>query len=124
MRITAKGMFKRLGYERERILNERFISYRKPYGNSFCYIQFDLKDKTYNAHYFGQKGGCFQQILSLKELVAIYKQIYELGGEFTYECKRNDFECKKYLTKLFLSVIICTYISNAMTKTSSRKSAV
>ena len=89
MRITAKGMFKRLGYEREIILNERFISYRKTYGNSFCYIQFDLKDKTYNAHYFGQKGGCFQQILSLKELVAIYKQIYELGGEFTYECKRN-----------------------------------
>lgn len=44
MKITAKGMFKRLGYERERILNERFISYRKPYGNSFCYIQFDLKD--------------------------------------------------------------------------------
>ena len=89
MRITAKGMFKRLGYERERILNERFISYRKPYGNSICYIQFDLKDKTYNAHYFGQKGGCFQQILSPKELVAIYKQIDELGGGFTYECKRN-----------------------------------
>lgn len=89
MKLTAKGMFKRLGYERERILNERFISYRKPYGNSFCYIQFDLKDKTYNAHYFGQKGGCFQQILSPKELVAIYKQIDELGGEFTYECKTD-----------------------------------
>lgn len=89
MKLTAKGMFKRLGYERERILNERFISYRKPYGNSFCYIQFDLKDKTYNAHYFGQKGGCFQQILSPKELVAIYEQIEELGGGFTYECRAN-----------------------------------
>lgn len=36
-----------------------------------------------------QKGGCFQQILSPKELVAIYKQIDELGGEFTYERRRN-----------------------------------
>lgn len=86
MKISAKGMFKRLGYVRERILNERFISYRKPNGNSFCYIQFDLKKKTYNAHYFGPKGGCFQQILSSKEMLAIQKQIDELGGEFTYEC--------------------------------------
>lgn len=89
MRITAKGMFKRLGYERQDLRNEQFIVYKKPSGIGFCCIQFDLKDKTYNAHYFGQKGGCFQQILSPKELVAIYKQIDELGGGFTYECKRN-----------------------------------
>ena len=46
MKITAKGMFKRLGYKREIILNYRFISYRKPRGTSFCYIQFDLKEKN------------------------------------------------------------------------------
>lgn len=88
MNIKAKGMFKRLGYERERILNERFISYRKPNGTSFCYIQFDLKKKTYNAHYFDPKG-CHPQILSIKEMLAIQKQIEELGGEFTYECRTN-----------------------------------
>lgn len=88
MKITAKGMFKRLGYQKERILNERFISYRKPRGTSFCYIQFDLKEKTYEAHYFDPKG-CHPQILSPKELVAIYEQIEELGGGFTYECKRD-----------------------------------
>lgn len=88
MKITAKGMFKRLGYKREIILNYRFISYRKPRGTSFCYIQFDLKEKTYEAHYFDPKG-CHQKILSPKELVATYKQIKELGGGFTYECKRN-----------------------------------
>lgn len=88
MKITAKGMFKRLGYQKERILNERFISYRKPRGISFCYIQFDLKEKTYEAHYFDQKG-CHPQILSAKELVAIYEQIEELGGGFTYECRTD-----------------------------------
>lgn len=88
MKITAKGMFKRLGYVRERILNERFISYRKPNGDSFCYIQFDLKEKTYNAHYFDSKG-CHPQILSAKEILAIQKQMEELGDEFIYECKRN-----------------------------------
>lgn len=45
--------------------------------------------QTYNAHYFGPKGGCFPQILSIKEILAIQKQIEELGCEFTYECKRN-----------------------------------
>ena len=55
MKINAKGMFKRLGYKREIILNYRFISYRKPRGTSFCYIQFDLKEKTYEAHYFDPK---------------------------------------------------------------------
>lgn len=79
MRITAKGMFKRLGYEKERILNERFISYKKPNGNSFCYIEFDLKDKTYNAYYFDSKGEYFPKFLSIKEIFAIQKQREELG---------------------------------------------
>lgn len=73
MKISAKGMFKRLGYERERILNERFILYRKPRGTGLCQIQFDLK-------------GCHPHILSIKEILAIQKQIDELGGEFTYDC--------------------------------------
>lgn len=79
MKITAKGMFKRLGYEKERLVNERFISYRKSNGTSLCYIQFDLKDKTYNAYYFDLKGEYFPQFLSVKEILAIYKQREELG---------------------------------------------
>lgn len=74
-------MFKRLGYERERILNDRFILYKKPSGNGYCCIRFDLKDKTYDAiYYFGPKGGCSPYILSIKEILAIQKQIEELGG--------------------------------------------
>lgn len=88
MRITAKGMFKRLGYNKERISNERFISYKKPSGIGFCCIQFDLKDKTYGANYIGPNDGCCPYILSIKEILAVQKQIDELGGEFTYECKR------------------------------------
>lgn len=106
MKLTAKGMFKRLGYERERILNERFISYRKPYGNSFCYIRFDLKDKTYNAHYFGQKGGCFQQILSPKELVAIYKQIDEFVREACARLDRKIWDLIGFSTR-FISMESC-----------------
>ena len=84
MKLTAKGMFKRLGYQKERILNERFISYRKPNGDSFCYIQFDLKEKTYNAHYFSPKGECCPYILSIKEVLAIQEQVEELGGGFWF----------------------------------------
>ena len=84
MKITTKGLFKKLGYQEERILNERFILYRKPRGTGLCQIQFDLKEKTYEAHYFDLKG-CHPQILSIKEILAIQKQIDELGGEFTYE---------------------------------------
>ena len=80
MKISAKGMFKRLGYER--VLNERFISYKKPSGIGFCCIQFDLKNKTYGANYFGPKGGCCPYILSIKEILAIQEQIEELGGGF------------------------------------------
>lgn len=86
MKISAKGMFKKLGYKQEKTLNERFISYKKPYGTGFIYIQFDLKDKTYEAFYLGQNGRIYPQILSIKEILAIQKQFEELGDEFTYEC--------------------------------------
>ena len=90
MKITAKGMFKRLGYNKERTLNDRFILYKKPSGNGYYCIRFDLNDKTYDAiYYFGPKGGCRTYILSIKEILAIQKQTDELGGEFIYECKRN-----------------------------------
>ena len=78
MKIKAKGMFKRLGYIKEPIQNERFISYRKPNGISFSYIQFDLKYKTYNAYYFGSKGEYCTWFLSIKEMLAIQKQREEL----------------------------------------------
>ncbi len=79
MKLTAKGMFKRLGYEKENIQNEHFVSYRKPNGISFFYIQFDLKDKIYNAYYFDQKGEYCTRFLSIKEMLAIQKQMEELG---------------------------------------------
>lgn len=88
MKLTAKGMFRKLGYIQENTLNDRFISYKKQYKSSVYCISFDLINKTYEAHYFDPKG-CHPQILSPKELVAIYEQIEELGGGFTYECKRN-----------------------------------
>lgn len=89
MKLTAKGMFKRLGYEKQDLQNEQFIVYKKPSGIGLCCIQFDLKDKSYCSIYFGPKGGCCPYILSIKEILAIQKQMEELGGEFTYECKRN-----------------------------------
>lgn len=89
MKITAKGLFKKLGYQEERILNERFVSYKKPYGTGFIYIQFDLKDKTYEAFYLGQNCRIYPQSLSIKEILAIQKQFEELGDEFTYECRTD-----------------------------------
>lgn len=89
MKITAKGMFKRLGYQKEEMLDGRFISYKKQYKSSVCCITFDLRNKTYEANYFGPKGGCCPYILSIKEVLAIQKQMEELGSEFIYECKRN-----------------------------------
>lgn len=88
MKITAKGMFRKLGHRKERIPNERFIAYKKPNGTSFCYILFDLKEKTYEAHYFDSKR-YHPYFLSIKEILAIQKQMEELGDEFTYECKRD-----------------------------------
>lgn len=79
MKLTAKGMFKRLGYEKENIQNEQLVSYKKPNGTSFFYIQFDLKYKTYNAYYFGSKGEYCTWFLSIKEMLAIQKQREELG---------------------------------------------
>lgn len=46
---------------------------------------YSTKEKTYEAHYFDLKG-CHPHILSIKEILAIQKQIDELGGEFTYDC--------------------------------------
>lgn len=76
--MNAKGMFKKLGYIKEPIENERFISYRKPKGDSFSYIQFDSKDKTYQCYYFDSRG-IQPQIIGIKETLAIQKQIDELG---------------------------------------------
>lgn len=89
MGITAKGMFKRLGYERQDLRNEQFIVYKKRHRVGFNYIEFDTIDKTVEASYYDSKGEPHPLIITPKELVAIYKQIDELGGEFTYECRRN-----------------------------------
>ena len=85
MRITAKGMFKRLGYERQDLQNEQFIAYKKQYKSSVYCITFDLINKTFEANYYDPKGESHPQILGIKEWSAIYKQIDELGGGF-YGC--------------------------------------
>lgn len=85
MKITAKGMFKRLGYEREKILDGRFISYKKQYKSSVYCITFDLINKTFEAKYYDSKGESHPQILGIKEILAIQKQMEELGCEFAYE---------------------------------------
>lgn len=88
MKISAKGMFKRLGYKREEMSYGRFISYKKQYKSSVFCITFDLTNKTYEANYYDSKGVCHLQILGIKEWLAIYRQIDELGGGFN-ECRTN-----------------------------------
>lgn len=77
MKIKAKGMFKRLGYEKENIQSERFISYENPI--IFSCIQFDLKNKTYISYRIGLEGKMQPRIMSIKEMLAIQKQMEELG---------------------------------------------
>jgi hypothetical protein len=85
MKISAKGMSKRLGYEKEEMLDRRFISYKKKYKSSVYCITFDLINKTYKANYYDSKGEHRTQILGIKEWMAIQKQFDESGGKFTYE---------------------------------------
>lgn len=82
MKISTKGMFRKLGYRQESTTIERFIVYKKRHGVGFNYIEFDTIDKTFEASYYDPKGKSHPLIITPKELVAIYKQIDELGGEF------------------------------------------
>ncbi len=82
MKISAKGMFRKLGYRQEDVIVERFITYKKRRRVGFNYIEFDTIDKTYEASYYDSKGEPHPQIVTPKELLAIYKQIEELGGGF------------------------------------------
>ena len=85
MKAKAKGTFRKLGYRQENSLDERLIAYKKSYKHSFCYIRFDLINKTFEASYYDSKGEPHPQIITPKELLAIQKQIEELGGGFS-EC--------------------------------------
>ena len=80
MKISAKGMFKKLGYRQESTAIERFIAYKKRHRVGFNYIGFDTIDKTFEASYYDPKGKPHPMIITPKELVAIYKQIDELSG--------------------------------------------
>ena len=80
MKISAKGMFRKLVYRQESTTIERFIAYKKRHRVGFNYIEFDTIDKTYEASYYDSKGKSHPLIITPKELVAIYKQIDELGG--------------------------------------------
>lgn len=82
MKISAKGMFRKLGYIQEDVIVERFIAYKKRHRVGFNYIEFDTIDKTYEASYYDSKGKSHPLIITHKELVAIYEQIEELGGGF------------------------------------------
>ncbi len=79
MKLTAKGMFRKLGYIQENTLNDRFISYKKQYKSSVYCISFDLINKTYEANHYDSKGEHHTEILGIKEWLAIYKQEEELG---------------------------------------------
>lgn len=78
MKISAKGMFKRLGYKREE-MSYGFISYKKQYKSSVYCITFDLINKTYEVNHYDSKGERHTKILGIKEQIAIYKQVEELG---------------------------------------------
>lgn len=52
MKITAKGMFKRLGYQKERILNERFISYCIGYRRIIEWLKKPYQKQTYKLTQF------------------------------------------------------------------------
>lgn len=78
MKITAKGIFKRLGYKKEIMQVERLVTYKKPDGTGFSYIQFDLKDKVYESYSINSRGKQ-EQIITPKEMLAIFKQMEELG---------------------------------------------
>lgn len=82
MKISAKGMFRKLGYKQESTIIERFIAYKKRHRVGFNYIEFDTIDKTFEASYYDSKGKPHPLIITPKELVAIYEQIDELGGGF------------------------------------------
>lgn len=82
MKISAKGMLRKLGYIQESTTFERFISYKKRHRVGFNYIEFDTIDKTFEASYYDSKGNSHPLIITPKELLAIYKQIEELGGGF------------------------------------------
>lgn len=78
MKIKAKEMFKRLGYQKEIMQVERLVTYKKPDGTGFSYIQFDLKDKVYESYFINSRGKQ-EQIITPKEMLAIFKQMVELG---------------------------------------------
>ena len=78
MKITAKGMFRKLGYIQENTLNDRFVSYKKQYKSSVYCITFDLKNKIYEANHYDSKGEHHTEILGIKEWLAIQKQMEEL----------------------------------------------
>lgn len=79
MKITAKGMFRKLGYIQENTLNDRFVSYKKQYKSSVYCITFDLINKTYEVNHYDSKGWCCPYCLGIKEYFAVYKQCEELG---------------------------------------------
>ncbi len=76
MKITAKGMFKKLGYTK-RVLDDRIF-----YGNGNYImrhiIEFNLKDKIVYSCTEYETGNAIKS-LTVNELKAIQKQMEELG---------------------------------------------
>lgn len=71
--MTAKEMFKKLGYEYKNYSG--YISYQKKVNNTTYFISFDNREKDICKHQVSER---FLSI-TLKELQAINKQIEELG---------------------------------------------
>lgn len=71
---NAKEMFEELGYKQQGILHDIFFIYYKE--KAGVEISFDLEDKTFIK--YSRVMGVYITI-TMKELQAINKQVYELG---------------------------------------------
>lgn len=71
--MTAKEMFKKLGYEYKNYAG--YISYQKNINNTTYFIAFDNIKKNICKHQVSER----YLSITLKELKAINKQIEELG---------------------------------------------
>lgn len=72
--MTAKEMFEKLGYQKNKRNGMFYLIYKKKIDGEFCYVVFDIYDKTFYVEYDYEAMN-----ISMQELKAINKQCQELG---------------------------------------------